>query len=446
MRKFLIFTILLVLSFNSFSQAAKTDDSNYARLKSSLPDFRKPSAFFVRYGLIRYSPDGKTLAVSGKAADIIIYNIETGQIKSKIDGGGFSAFSFMPDGKSVILEESGHEYFKIFDYRTGQLLKTIDNTKGISGFRRMADAPNTLEMMPVTVTSDWKTLLVMRNTKEFQLTNLETGEKQYDIVHEKGYSSTWELGKLIFAPNLSLLYQQNGGKFSPDGNFLVITSGNRRPTLWNVKTGTQIGELTPQDNFTNYADFSPDNKYVITYNLSGIVRIWKSETGKLISTIGDKQNRYIAYGGWIPNSQSIVVQRNKKDAEVFDALTGKLKFTMLKSDSAGAIPSKNGKYIMSAPRKNETKLFELWNAENGEFIASYPRVKDDSPMTSLDWSPDGNFIMTASKKDVRIWNMKGELIQKLENSQSPARFSDDGKYIVTGSNKDTGHLWEIKQN
>ncbi|MEK7723122.1 MAG: WD40 repeat domain-containing protein [Acidobacteriota bacterium] len=438
----LILSLLALFLFGLTGYSQNTP--KFAELKMSLSDFRQSSGFFARYGLIRFSPDTKFLAVSGKAADIIIYDIENGKIQAKIDGSGFSAFSFLPDGKSVILEESGHEYFKIFDYRTGQLLKTIDNTKGISGFRRMTDAPNTLEMMSVTVTPDWKTLLVMRNTKEFQLTNLETGEKQFDIVHEKGYSSTWELGKLIFAPTLSVLFQQNGGKFSPDGRFLVITSGNRRPTLWNVKTGAKIGELTPQDSFTNYANFSPDSKYAITYTTSGIIGIWDSATGKLISIIGNKQNRYIAYGGWIPNSQLIVVQRNKKDAEVFDALTGKLKFTMLKSDSAGAIPSKNGKYIFTVPRKDETKLFELWNAENGEFIASFPRVKADSPMTSLDWSPDGNFIMTASKKDVRIWNMKGELIQELENSQSPARFSDDGKYIVTGSNKDTGLLWEIK--
>jgi len=59
-------------------------------------------------------------------------------------------------------------------------------------------------------------------------------------------------------------------------------------------------------------------------------------------------------------------------------------------------------------------------------------------------------IATAEGVDkvVKLWSIKGELLQTLSNSSMPVEFSDDGRYLATGgvlanTKTNTGYLWEF---
>ena len=63
------------------------------------------------------------------------------------------------------------------------------------------------------------------------------------------------------------------------------------------------------------------------------------------------------------------------------------------------------------------------------------------------FSPDGNLIVTADKKTVRIWDSgtgaKLRALQGHTDNVSAARFSPDGTLVVTASKDGTARIWEV---
>ncbi|MDZ8239772.1 MAG: N-acetylmuramoyl-L-alanine amidase [Nostoc sp. ChiQUE01a] len=68
------------------------------------------------------------------------------------------------------------------------------------------------------------------------------------------------------------------------------------------------------------------------------------------------------------------------------------------------------------------------------------------PVTSANFSPDGQYIITTSSDDiVRLWK-KGRQIASLKGHQGivyNASFSPNGKYIVTASSDKTARIWDL---
>ena len=125
------FVLILAGSFTAFSQS----DKQIAQLKFTLTDFKNPNEFLTRPALIRFSPDGKYLAVSGRTTDIIIYDLSSGQIHSKIDGKGYNAFSFLPDGKTVLARDNDY-HIRVFDIDDGKMLRELKGASDVGGRRR----------------------------------------------------------------------------------------------------------------------------------------------------------------------------------------------------------------------------------------------------------------------------------------------------------------------
>ncbi|MBC7899976.1 MAG: WD40 repeat domain-containing protein [Saprospiraceae bacterium] len=121
--------------------------------------------------------------------------------------------------------------------------------------------------------------------------------------------------------------------------------------------------------------------------------------------------------------------------------------------AVGTILSSDRRFLVTTPRKNKTVLFQIWETDTGRIVASIPRAKTQSALISIKWSPNSEMIATSEglKKEVKVWNIKGEHVQNLSNSTMPMQFSDDGKYLATGgvlvnSKVDTGYLWEFSNN
>ena len=105
---------------------------------------------------------------------------------------------------------------------------------------------------------------------------------------------------------------------------------------------------------------------------------------------------------------------------------------------------------ITAPRGNKQVLFQIWDAENAKLLVTVPRTKGQDAIISLKWSPDGEMVATAEGTDenIKLWNLKGDLLQTLTLSCMPMNFSPDGRYLVTGGKlsdrkTDTGYVWEF---
>ena len=467
--------VLAAIAFTSsgvFGQVATQDaqKNDVVHIKSSLSEFRDISKWKGRTGLTLFSPDAKYLAVSGKKADVVIYDTQTAKEVCAIDGKGFDAFSFSPDSQFVVAQNSDDLSMQIYETKTGKLVRSIRGLGKVSNFGRSMGGAGlvneawgiyplqVLEMGRVPISPDWKTILVNKNDKEFSLYDFQTGELKRDLDHSK-YSAAWENTKLAIAilgalggnPGaFDILGSISNTQFSNDGKYLLIANGNKKPSLWNVETGELIAKFDAEAQ-VYYARFSPDSKMVATSDFHGYTKIWDTSTGDLITTIGSKDDRGIALG-WSATSNKIYINpRRHDDLRSYDPKTGQMIGRFEKSDPGGSFLRSDAKIVITVPRDNKKILFQVWDAETAKVLATVPRVKGQHSIVSLKWRPDGEMIATTegTDNDVKLWNLKGELLQTLTLTSMPMNFSPDGKYLVTGGKlsdrkTDTGYLWQFE--
>jgi WD40 repeat protein/energy-coupling factor transporter ATP-binding protein EcfA2 len=101
--------------------------------------------------------------------------------------------------------------------------------------------------------------------------------------------------------------------------------------------------------------------------------------------------------------------------------------------------SPDGNYIVTASNDNTAKV---WNRQ-GELLATLEGHQ--GWVDSAQFSPDGNYIATASKDNTaKVWNRQGELLATLEGHQdwvNSVSFSPDSNSIVTASSDGTEKVW-----
>jgi WD40 repeat protein len=86
----------------------------------------------------------------------------------------------------------------------------------------------------------------------------------------------------------------------------------------------------------------------------------------------------------------------------------------------------------------------LWDV-TGKLIQEFKGHQDR--VSSVSFSPDGKYIVTASGDTARLWDVAGKLIQEFKGHKGDLEsvsFSPDGKYIATASYDNTARLWPIR--
>ena len=462
------FTFLLIVVLLTCAVSAQVRSTDIVAIKRALPEFRDISVWKGRTGLTLFSPGGKYLAVSGKTADVVIYETETGQLKTKIDGKGFRAFSFSPDGRFAVAQSTGDLSMQVVDVENGKTVREIRGLGKLSSINKffgtgLVNEINgvfpvpVLEMGRVPATRNWKHILINKNDKEFSIVDFETGTLKFDLQHEN-FNSGWEGAKLAVAilsgvagtpAGYLMLGSQSNAQFSADGKYLMLSNGNKKPTLWNVDEGKLVAKFDAGEHVF-YTKFSPDGTRVATSDFKGITKVWDTSTGELISTIGDKKDDGVV-AGWNASGEKVIINPlDKGDLQAVDPKTGSVIYDFAGSMPNGTIFSNDMKLLVTVPRKNKAILFQIWETETGTLLATAPRAKSQDSPVSIKWNPANTMIATAEGVDkvVKLWSIKGELLQTLSNSSMPMEFSDDGRYLATGgvlanTKTNTGYLWEF---
>jgi WD40 repeat protein len=258
-------------------------------------EFEGGPGFGVLLRGLAYSPDGKTIASSGRGTLVKLWDVATGSLRASFEGHSapVACLAFSPDGKAIA-SGSLDGVLKLWDVDTGEEITRIaGHSKDIRG---LAFSP------------DGKTLASG---------SLDGSAKLWDVATGRELAAVQGGGRrvysLAFAPDgkslalaLSASTAESSGKvviwtpgetrrpfqvlgaasiatvaFSPDGKTLAAAGGDRVVKLWDVATGEEIASLAGHEGFIASLAFSPDGQALITAGEDNLVGLFELDPAKL---------------------------------------------------------------------------------------------------------------------------------------------------------------------
>lgn len=214
-------------------------------------------------------------------------------------------------------------------------------------------------------------------------------------------------------------------KFSPNGEFLCSSGLDKKVIVWDVNRGKRLNVL--QNSFEaggHTAGISDvawhwSNDYVCTASDDKTVKVWNCATGKVLMTLGS----------W--NQHDTVESHNSEVVCVDSNLQGNL--------------------IASG---SSDMTVRLWDVRSGNCVQTIEAHSENISSISFNW--DGTEFVTSSYDGItRLWDTGTGLCLKsmVPPPKSPldstvfnatcARFSMNGKYILSGVMDSSLRLWNI---
>jgi hypothetical protein len=246
---------------------------------------------------VRFSPDGKILAVAGgqpsAKGDLRLYQVSDWKLLGVLRGHDDVVFSisFSPDGAQLASAS--------FDHTLG--LWDVAQLNLVKSYKSHSDFVYAIAFAP-----DGKHVFSASKDRTVQLTELATGKSVFTFsgmdqdvmalaVHPDGksvVSSGFETGIYWWDPKTGERVKVQGGHgvavhelgFSRDGKRLVSAGGDRTVRLWDGQGGAPVKTISV--GVVAYAAaLSPDNKLIAAGCYDGITRLYDPASSRLLASL-----------------------------------------------------------------------------------------------------------------------------------------------------------------
>jgi WD40 repeat protein len=352
--------------------------------------------------------NGETVLTAGEDGSIRIWDVDRkpkGSVASLRHDRPVPFAHFSRDGQLIVSAESNTAH--VWDASAGRSVVIL---KGHDG--EVVAATFSPDAKKVVTASRDGTARVWDSTTGRQLHTLEIGDQVNSVVYnfngsqiltasKHGIASIWdsESGKRMKEFKANALQIINA-RFSPDGHWVLICSADRTARIWDVKSDRSI-VLARHEGQCRSAMFNPKGTQVVTAD-DTTVRLWQASTGQLIKEVKVAAQGRVVHVGFDPFARQILIVTTRKP------------------------------------------FVKLWNIARGNVIDFSGH---DNPVTSAEFSPGGEQVLTASKDgSLRVWDaVLGYTVDELKAHEvqiGHAEFSPDGERMLTASNDNTVRLWE----
>jgi len=237
---------------------------------------------------------------------------------------------------------------------------------------------------------------------------------------------------------------------SNDGTYGIVGSIQHGASLWDMKRKERLfnwnhskGDYT----LLTSAAFSPDGRFAATASDRTIV-LWETATGAPVwfwTSPGDILSMALT-----PNGDYAALGLDNHTAVLFDIKNGGVKRTFNHNGKVRSVSLSDDGALLLTGSDDETA--KLWDLQSGEELH---RWQHNNQVITTALSTSGNYAFTAAQADKAIiWNTQsGKEVQTLPiktgsyivgAAYTAARFSADGKKLMTGTNSQLVQLWDIK--
>jgi dipeptidyl aminopeptidase/acylaminoacyl peptidase len=257
-----------------------------------IPDIKPQVAVVSPVASVKFSPDGKLLAVGGYQL-VRLFDSASGKPLATLAGHAdyVRSIAFSPDGKMLAAAggppQRGGE-IKIWDVQTQQLLKTLLGHKDC--IYSVAWSPN------------GKLLASGSYDKMVKLWDAATGQEVKNLQDHID---------AVFAV-----------AFSPDGKHLASGSQDRSVKIWDIASGQRLYTLSDaSDGLTSIA-YSPSGKQIAAAGYDKTIYVWEvgDSDGRLVhSLIADEDS--ILSLAWTPDGKTLITSSSDGSIRFRDAAT-----------------------------------------------------------------------------------------------------------------------------
>ncbi len=408
---------------------------------------------------IAVTPDGTQVAAVGEQPrGLQLWRLGTGV--EHVGGSDPLAVACSPDGKLIATGGWGH-VVSLRGPETGQVIDMLRGHAG--GVTAVAFSP---DGKLLASGSDDRTVRLWDVAKAAGRTHLEGHEglitavafgPEGKTVVSASLDRTVRVSDLATGKELRRLEGHRDEvlaiRLIPDGP-LATASMDHTVRLWDPATGKELRKLEGHELGVMSVDASADGKRLVSGSLDGTVRVWDVATGKelLKVTACDRGVRAVAF---LPDGKSVVSGDSEGSLRRWDAVTGKELEAVAPDKAAEGPPdsihaldwSPDGERIVTASAEG----IRLWDAASGKMLRLLGRLTDE--VWDVVWSPDGKQVVAVGRRDgsVHAWDPdNGEELflygPAHKGGVSKAAFSRDGKRLASGGGSfdPTVYVWDTK--
>jgi WD40 repeat protein len=368
---------------------------------------------------VAFSPKERLLASAGLTGpfdyahpddakwSIRLWDIDTGQEVRELPRQpyGISTVAFSPDGRVLA---SGGASLKLWDVTSGLEIRTLNgHTSAVEAVAFSQDG------LLATASRD-KTVRLWEASTGRAIRTLDGGHDNFD----------------------------NCIAFSPDGTLLASVSerSTSAVTIWDVKTGQDLGNLMGYDHPFMSVTFQKDGRLRAAAGSNQTLQLWDLVGGGLRTLNG--HNDLVDSANFSADGRMLASLSGDGAVKVWDVETGRASPVAPRIDNSNPFVLSPDGRLLATVTGNDKNIVKLWDVASGREL--HALSGDAGVIGAVVFSPDGRLLASAGQgSGVTIWDVStGRDVNKFAAEAGELAFSPDGRMLA--SSVDDGLvIWDV---